>query len=112
MINVVERAVIMSERPELRLLDKLDGIAPEHPLEEPPKLSPGGERIEIKALFEVEREHILRTLQQTEWKVEGREGAAQLLQMNPSTLRARIRKLGIKRIPQRRNVFSNLKPPA
>jgi len=38
-----------------------------------------------------------RNLKEARWKVEGARGAAKLLGMNPSTLRARMRKLGIKR---------------
>jgi transcriptional regulator with GAF, ATPase, and Fis domain len=39
--------------------------------------------------------HIRRTLEMTGGKVEGREGAAELLGINPGTLRHRMRKLGI-----------------
>jgi PAS domain S-box-containing protein len=94
LINVIERAVIVSTGPELRLAAKIDT----------PLLSPVQENQsmatavqETKGLEQVEREHILRTLQETGWKIEGPKGAAQLLGMNPSTMRARMRKLGIKR---------------
>jgi chemotaxis protein methyltransferase CheR len=46
-------------------------------------------------LEEVERDHIVRVLEQTNWKVSGKNGAAEILGLNRSTLRARIRKLGI-----------------
>jgi DNA-binding protein Fis len=36
-------------------------------------------------------------LQQTGWRIEGKNGAALLLGLNPSTLRARMRKIGIVR---------------
>jgi len=45
----------------------------------------------------MEREHILKVLQRTRWKINGEGGAASLLGMNPSTLRFRIKKLGIER---------------
>jgi formate hydrogenlyase transcriptional activator len=48
------------------------------------------------ALKEVEREHILQILEQTNWKVSGKNGAADILGLNRSTLRARMRKLKIK----------------
>ena len=48
-----------------------------------------------KTLEEVERDHIVRILEQTNWKVSGKNGAAEILGLNRSTLRARIRKLGI-----------------
>jgi transcriptional regulator with GAF, ATPase, and Fis domain len=97
LINVIERAVIMSEGPELRLSEKMDSIPFGHRLEETSKMAKAVEGNEIKSLFEVEREHILKTVQQTGWRVEGRNGAAQLLGIGPSTLRARMKKLGINR---------------
>ena len=50
-----------------------------------------------KTLEAVEREHILRVLGETRWKIEGKAGAAAVLGLNPSTLRFRIRRLGIER---------------
>jgi transcriptional regulator with GAF, ATPase, and Fis domain/CHASE2 domain-containing sensor protein len=94
LINVIERAVIVSAGPELRLAEKIDAL-PIGPIQE--KVSQGTEARETKGLVEVEREHILRALEETGWRIEGLNGAAQLLGMNPSTMRARMRKLGIKR---------------
>jgi len=48
-----------------------------------------------KTLEAVERDHIVRVLEQTNWKVSGKDGAAEILGLNRSTLRARIRKLDI-----------------
>jgi transcriptional regulator with GAF, ATPase, and Fis domain len=48
-------------------------------------------------LEEIERSHIQRMLSTTLWRIEGRRGAAELLGMKPSTLRSRLRKLGIRR---------------
>jgi formate hydrogenlyase transcriptional activator len=48
-------------------------------------------------LEEIERNHIHRMLSTTLWRIEGRRGAAELLGMKPSTLRSRLRKLGIRR---------------
>ena len=48
-------------------------------------------------LEQVEKDYIYRVLKETRWKIEGRDGAARILDLNPSTLRGRIRKLGIKR---------------
>jgi formate hydrogenlyase transcriptional activator len=48
-------------------------------------------------LESVEREHILATLTQTDWVIEGARGAAQLLALHPNTLRSRMKKLGISR---------------
>jgi hypothetical protein len=49
------------------------------------------------ALDEVERRHIETILNQTHWMIEGERGAAKVLNLNPSTLRSRMQKLGIKR---------------
>ena len=46
---------------------------------------------------ESERHHIRSILAQTEWVIPGRQGAAQILGVNPNTLRSRMQKLGIKR---------------
>ena len=48
---------------------------------------------------EVERRHILSTLQQASWVIEGPRGAAKLLGLHPNTLRSRLKKLGIRRPP-------------
>jgi PAS domain S-box-containing protein len=49
------------------------------------------------ALEEVERAHITDVLRRTNWKIEGPTGAAEVLEMNPSTLRSRIKRLEIRR---------------
>ena len=48
-------------------------------------------------LEEVERVHIQRVLEQVRWVIEGEQGAALALGLNPSTLRGRMRKLGIRK---------------
>jgi formate hydrogenlyase transcriptional activator len=48
-------------------------------------------------LEEIERDYIVRILEERHWKIEGIDGAAQTLNVNPSTLRGRIRKLGIRK---------------
>ena len=80
--NVLERAVINSSGPKLRLVDELK--KPHKDL-----------TTTQKTLAEVEHDHIVRVLEQTNWKVSGKNGAAEILGLNRSTLRARIRKLGI-----------------
>jgi formate hydrogenlyase transcriptional activator len=83
--HVIERAVITSPGPVLRLADKLErGTAD------------SGEGA-LKVLSEMERDHIVKVLEKTGWKIEGEGGAASVLGINPSTLRSRIKKLGIKR---------------
>src|SRR5258705_2863434 len=82
--NVIERSVIYSQGSVLRIVDRF-----EQTLDEPP--SP------VKSLQEVEKEHIISLLEQTGWRIEGPSGAAHLLGLKPSTLRARMAKLGIER---------------
>ena len=48
-------------------------------------------------LAELERRHIEQTLARTQWVVSGNGGAADLLAINPNTLRSRMKKLGISR---------------
>jgi PAS domain S-box-containing protein len=81
--NVLERAAINSSGPKLRLVDEL-----KKPYKDLAKTQ--------KTLEKVERDHIVRILEQTNWKVSGKNGAAEILGLNRSTLRARIRKLGIR----------------
>jgi transcriptional regulator with GAF, ATPase, and Fis domain len=49
------------------------------------------------SLEEIERQHILTVLRQTHWRIEGTAGAAKLLNLQPSTLRSRMQRLGITR---------------
>jgi transcriptional regulator with GAF, ATPase, and Fis domain len=51
----------------------------------------------VRTLEETERNQILKTLVETLWRIEGKEGAAAILGLHPSTLRARMHKLGILR---------------
>src|SRR5271163_1531482 len=51
----------------------------------------------ISTLEEAERQHILRALRQTEWRIAGPKGAAGVLGMKRTTLQARMRKLNIRR---------------
>ena len=49
------------------------------------------------SLEEVERQHIIAVLKQANWRIEGNGGAAKILNLEPSTLRSRMKKLGIVR---------------
>ncbi len=81
--NVLERAVICSSGPKLRLMDEL----------KKPHRDAG--RTD-QTLEYVEREYIIRVLKQVEGKVSGKDSAAEILGLNRSTLRARMRKLNIR----------------
>ena len=52
---------------------------------------------ESRTLEDIERDHILQVLEETRWKIEGPNGTAETLGLNPGTLRSRMKKLGIQR---------------
>lgn len=85
--HVIERAVISSSGGKLQIVDNLSALPA------PPALSGNGER----TLEEMERDYIVQILEKTGWKVEGKLGAAEILDINPGTLRSRMKKLGIRR---------------
>ena len=86
--NLIERAVILSAGPVLKVpLNDLQSQAHAAPA------STG----RIETLEEVERRHILGTLQATDWVVGGPKGAATILGLKRSTLQVRMEKLGIRR---------------
>ena len=87
--NVLERAVITSPGSVLQLLPGFEL--------ESPKIAQVGSEEDWYSLEEAERRHILKALERANGKVEGAGGAAELLELKPSTLRFRIKKLGIKR---------------
>ena len=47
------------------------------------------------SMRDAERRHIEAVLSQTKGVIEGPEGAARILNLNPNTLRSRMRKLGV-----------------
>ncbi len=83
--NVIERSVILSPGTQLELGEWL------------PKQGLSSGAKPIPTLEELEREHIIGVLESTGWRVSGEKGAAQLLDIKPTTLEARIKKLGIKK---------------
>jgi PAS domain S-box-containing protein len=84
--HVIERAVIITAGTSLIMTDQLIPSLPGDSNDEP-----------LKDLAAAEREHILKVLQETGWRIEGPSGAAVILKLHPSTLRSRIKKLGIRR---------------
>jgi len=83
--NVVERALILSQGPHMDLGGWF------------PRPSPAPRERGTQTLEEIEREHILAVLEGTGWRVSGDGGAARLLGIKPTTLEARMKKLGITR---------------
>jgi formate hydrogenlyase transcriptional activator len=89
--NLIERAIIMSgdgvlDATELFPQGAASGRAPH--------VASGDSTLEA-----MERAHIRRVLERTRWVIEGERGAARILGLNPSTLRGRLRKLGIRKTP-------------
>ena len=88
--NLVARAAVLASGTVLEATEPIG--APVTPAAKACVFQPDPETLE-----DVERQHILRVLEQTQWAIEGNGGAARMLGLNPSTLRGRLRKLGIRR---------------
>ena len=98
--NLIERAVLLSPGKELRVpiaeLKSASATAdPASPFSSFGTSMPAS--APVSTLEEAERQHILRALRQTEWRIAGPRGAAAILGMKRTTLQARMRKLGIRR---------------
>ena len=101
--NVIERAVVLSTDPTLRLDRDLTPVAASAKGTEAPETGAPERRqadLELPKLLltldEVDRNHILAALQHTSGVVDGPKGAARILNLHPNTLRHRMDKLGIK----------------
>ncbi len=82
--NVIERAVITTTGSSLSLSDAL-------------LQSPAEKQLQFKSLAEMERNYILKVLEETNWKVSGKNSAAEILSLNRSTLRSKMEKLDIRK---------------
>jgi len=82
--SIIERAVILCSGPVLHLADKLEISSP--------AISSA-----MRTLEDTERSQIIKILTETNWRIEGKDGAAAILGIHPSTLRARLHKLEIVR---------------
>ncbi len=88
--NVIERAVITSSESVLKLASELPSEVNLSMDAEPHK-----EITEIGTLEMFERNFITHALEHCNWKISGKDGAAQILDLPPSTLRSKMKKLGI-----------------
>ena len=84
--HVIERAVIVNQGGQLQLgnwfMDSnLDNVVSDH----------------LTTLEIVERDYIIKVLEKTNWKIRGKNGAAEILGMQPTTLESRMKKRNIKR---------------
>ena len=80
--NVIEQSMIITKGPTLNV--QLPGIREQR-------------EAQSTLLEDVERKHTIKILKQTGWRVRGKQGAAELLGLKPTTLDARMKKLGIVR---------------
>jgi formate hydrogenlyase transcriptional activator len=83
--NVMERAVVMSHKDRFHI--------PELQAQQKVRLDQNGG----VTMLEIEKNHLIWSLNETNWKIRGPGGAADLLDMHHSTLRSRIKKHGIKK---------------
>jgi formate hydrogenlyase transcriptional activator len=107
--NFIERAVLLSPGKELRVpvgelkssdVSSLAGssaVGVDSSSSSSSLTSSTSSTSSISTLEDAERQHILRALRQTEWRIAGSKGAAAILGMKRTTLQARMRKLGIRR---------------
>jgi formate hydrogenlyase transcriptional activator len=102
--NVLERAAILSDGPTVLITDTLISPVPIPPvtdvaLDIPPAVpsAPADAAVQPRRLDEAERRHIELILDEIGWTIEGPGGAAAVLGIAPSTLRSRMKKLGIRR---------------
>jgi transcriptional regulator with GAF, ATPase, and Fis domain len=88
--NVVERALISSRGTRFEIGDEPVLAAAAGPDDR----DPSGR---ARTLAQLERDHVVATLERLQWRIEGPGGAADVLGINASTLRSRMRKHGIRR---------------
>ncbi|NQT12158.1 MAG: sigma 54-interacting transcriptional regulator [Planctomycetes bacterium] len=98
--NVIERAVITANSGRLRFDlpgDAKPAIPRQSALAEQPQRAGDATIITYDEMRRLERENVLAALRQTQWKISGDEGAAELLGIKPTTLASRMKKMNIQR---------------
>jgi two-component system response regulator HydG len=86
--NTIHRNVVLAAGPVIESLEISTGIRESTSM---------ASRQNFKTMIENERDHILAVLESCNWKVSGKGGAAEILDINVNTLNSRIKKLGIKK---------------
>ena len=89
--NVIERATILTRGSLLEIGNALETRSDDQDMTDIPGQEPFG------SLEAMERAYILKVLERTLWVIEGTQGAAAILDINPSTLRSRMQKLNIRK---------------
>jgi len=111
--NLIERAVVLSSSSILTIDPSLLPTQPARPPQQQPPTqlsAPFQTATEpasptaissplptLTSLEDLQRQHILNALSQSNWVIEGEKGAAKVLNLHPNTLRSRMKKLGIRR---------------
>ena len=95
--NVIERAVILSPGNVLRLDLSMPNVSVSAQVTQQP-VPPGNDDVLTeKEMREFQKKNLLEALKQTNWRVSGQDGAAELLGVRPTTLADRIRTFGLRR---------------
>lgn len=94
--NVIERAVILSPGSALRLELSMANSDTDA-AQEPARSDARNQVMTEREMRELQKQNLIRALKQTNWKVSGADGAAELLGVKPTTLADRIRTLGIQK---------------
>jgi transcriptional regulator with GAF, ATPase, and Fis domain len=82
--NIIERAVISTSGSKLQLAEEL-------------KQHNEMETEEFKSFHDMERDYIIKVLEKTNWKISGANSAAEILRLDRSTLRNKMKKLDIRK---------------
>jgi DNA-binding NtrC family response regulator len=83
--NAIERSVVIANGPMGQIDDSML------------RANVGAEESKLATVEQLERNHTVRALAEANWLIHGKRGAAEILGINPSTLRSRMEKLGIRR---------------
>lgn len=94
LVSVIERAAILARSPVVHVEDSLDL-----------RLRAAADNTGLEKLEDLERAHIIRVLEETNWMIDGQRGAALILGIHPNTLRSRMQKLGIRKLSSAASVI-------
>jgi len=88
--NTIQRNIVMANSAVIETLDI--------PVSKRAASLPSNHKNGFKTMIENERDHILSVLESCNWKISGKGGAAEILDVNVNTLNSRIKKLGIQKV--------------
>jgi transcriptional regulator with GAF, ATPase, and Fis domain len=98
MEHLLERAAIMATSPEVSLVEPLGGAAPAAAPQAVAAAAPGAALpAQAKSYEQAERDNIIAALTQSNYRIRGKGGAAELLDIKPTTLESKLARMGISR---------------